>query len=1412
MATAPAQSFGHLLWHYRTHFAPRLANGQRADDAGGLTQEALAERAGVSVNTISALERGDHRGPRRSTVELLAGALDLADDERAAFFGAFEAMRRLDLRSDVGADATNDAGVGARPDACPYRGLHVFDEEHADLFFGRDRDVDRLLEQLDTSRFLAVLGPSGVGKSSLVRAGLVPALRRGALPGSAGWAVRVIVPGAHPLTTLAAHLRHLYPDPGEDMAATLDALRMDERTLHLATARALAGGPASARLVWVVDQGEEAFTLCRDEQERRSFFANLLFASGVSDGRCVVVFALRADFYGHCASDPDLARRMAAHQYLVSPLDRDGLRQVIEQPARRAGLRFKDGLADTILDDVERQPGALPLLEHALLELWMGRRGRTLTLEAYRASGGVQGAVAARAERVYTELSLSQRDVARRVLLRLTQPGEDEQAGDTRRRVWVDELVTAPPERADVDAVVAALVDARLLTTGTEGAGTVENQEWVEVAHEALIRGWDRLRGWIDEDRAGLRVHRRLTEAAREWQRLGHDDDALYRGAALVAALDWRQTHADAPNRLEHEFLAASSALRRREEDAEEESRRRALEDARRLAESERRRAEAAHALVQSERRRARVARRMTVALAILLVAAVLAAAVAVQQRGAALTAQRQAQREQRVAVSRELAANALGQLPVDPELSVLLATRAVRVADTAQADDSLRQALAQSQVRATLRMNAGSVTSAQFSPDGRLVLATSVRYGATLDNTTEIWDARTGRGVALLRGVGTSAAFSPDGRVVATGDANGGVRLWNARTGRRIAALTGHTDFISDVQFSPDGRELVTASSDGTARVWNLRTRRAVAILRAAKERIESAQFSPDGRLIATTSDDGTTRVWDAASGRAVAVMRAAAGLLNLAAFSSDSRYIATINNEQARVWKARTGHLITTLRASDPVGSLVDCLTFTHSGHTVITGGIDQTVRVWNALTGQNTLTLRGHTGDAGGGIVGGINSVAVSPDDQDILSSSTDGTARVWETPGTLLTTLRGHTGSVNDAQFSPDGRFVVTAGADGTARVWQTASLLVRTIYPHAGAVNDAVFSPNGRIIATANGRHTAELWDARTGRSRAILRGDTNIVEGVAFSRDGRVIATGSDDGTVRVWTVPGGRPKAVFRMPGGDLAAAALSLDGRYVVAISGSGAARAWNVRTGRQVAALRAGSGFGFTSGVDISPDDRFAVTGNANDTARIWEVSTGRVVATLRGHSGTINSVAFSPDGRLVATGSDDKTARLWDARTGRSIAVLRGHTGPVRQVVFSPDGRLLLTVSLDLTVRAWQVRTGRLVSVLAGHTGRIESAAFSPNSRLVVTASQDQTARVWNVRTGAQLALLGGNASAVRSAVFSPDGREVLTGSMDGTARVYSCDVCGSTAQLLALARTRVTRSLTARERQRYLHQS
>jgi tRNA A-37 threonylcarbamoyl transferase component Bud32 len=493
----------------------------------------------------------------------------LAKDRNERFASAQELLSAIDsLMLPLPGDTFGATVLSAIDDGrCPYRGLQTFEAEHAEFFYGREALIYQLVEQVvnlslnggkeGVGRFLVILGASGSGKSSLVRAGLIPTLQKeGTLLGADQWIIRVMKPGNRPLEELVAQLTPILYEPVELLKSSrqlLDNLTADGRTLQIALRLAWADAPPQQRLLLIVDQFEEVFTLCQDETERQRFHENLLYAAG-SDGRAIVLLTMRADFYHRCAAYRDLASRISAQQALVGPMNEAELRRAIQRPAQQVGLRFEPGLVDTILTDVAEQPGALPLLQHTLLELWERRQRGVLTLEAYRASGGVAGSIAQRAETVYTDFNHEEKVIVRRLMLRLTQPGEGTE--DTRRRVNKRELLPDNEQAEVVENVIQQLADARLVTTTRD---LVSGEEQVDVAHEALIRGWERLRGWLDEDRAGLLIHRRLTEAAEAWSKSDCDPSYLYRGIRLTEVREWAPEHQAELNVLEREFLSMSA-------------------------------------------------------------------------------------------------------------------------------------------------------------------------------------------------------------------------------------------------------------------------------------------------------------------------------------------------------------------------------------------------------------------------------------------------------------------------------------------------------------------------------------------------------------------------------------------------------------------------------------------------------------------------------------------------------------------------------------------------------------------------------------------------------------------------------------------------------------------------------------
>ncbi len=1217
---------------------------QLRQQAGGPSYRQLAKRACYSVTALSEAAGGE----RFPTLDVTLAYVKACDGDVPTWEARWREVA-AELAAPNGASA--QAELATEVGDAPYLGLDAFQPEDADRFFGRKDDIARVVGKLADSRFLAVLGPSGCGKSSLVRAGVVPALARGAVVGSDSWTPRIITPTSRPLSVLSAVLGRLVP--GESMQETISRLEADERCVDLAVSLALAERAPQERLLLVVDQFEEIFTLCADEDARAMFVANLCHAATVPGGRAVVLLAMRADFYHHCAAYPQLAGLMADRQFLVSPLGSRGLRQVIEEPAWRAGLELDAGLVETILADVADRPGTLPLLEYVLLEVWRRRRKTSLTLEAYVASGGVQRALARRADAIYQALTPVQRQVARRVLLRLVQPGEGTE--DTRRRAEYSELLTRE-EEGELEAVVGAMANARLLTTSRD---EVSGTPVVEVSHEALIRGWPRLRGWIDEDRDLLRAQRRLTDAAIEWNDNGRADGFLYGEGRLAA---WRDRPTADLNRREREFLTASE---------QHEDRRHA-----------------------AARRRARLA---TLSLtAVLTVIIVLAFFVAVNRTVAS------------TAFSRQVATSAQAQLSIDPDLSVLLAKEAFEISPTPEAKAALRQAILNLRPYITFEGHEGAVNDAVFSPDGQRLfsigqdgslrtwdLASQVQPvvmhagpmkglairpdGMQLattgqDGTLRLWDVAGGADPLVLRGHEGPAygvVFSPDGQRVATGGEDATVRVWGVAGGGEPVVLR-HDGPVYGVAFSPDGTRLASTVADGTVRIWDLVGGAEPVALRGHEGPAYGVAFSPDGQRVASAGFDGTLRLWDVATGAQSAVLRGAQGAAWELAFSPDGRQLASANNDgTVHIWDSsgQGGPLV--LRGQE--GPIWD-VAFSPDGRRLVSPGNDGTVRVWDVQV-IGAQVLSGHAG--------GTYRVAFSPDGRQVASAGGDGTVRIWSAVTGAASVaeplvLRGHEGYVSGVAFSPDGRRLVSGGEDGTVRVWtpgtSTDPLVLRG---HRGSVNSVAFSPHGRQIASAGGDGTVRVWTPGTSADPLVLRGHDGPVEKVVFHPDGQRVASAGQDGTVRVWNLATGADPLVLRGAGDAM-----------------------WSVA---------------------FSPDGQRVASANQDGVLRLWALESGAVPAQLIGHEGAAYDVAFSPDGRWLVSGGKDRTVRVWEATGGSAPVVFRGHADLVYGVAFGPDGRWLASTSYDSTVRVWSCPVCRPIAEMISLAEERVTRELTPEER-------------------------------------------------------------------------------------------
>jgi WD40 repeat protein/DNA-binding SARP family transcriptional activator/energy-coupling factor transporter ATP-binding protein EcfA2 len=1172
-----------------------------------------------------------------------------------------------------------DEELEDRPAAavCPYKGLARFESSDAAFFFGRERLVADLVTHLVGAGLVGVVGPSGSGKSSLVRAGLLPALREGVLPGSDRWRQLILRPGEHPMAELADAAGRDAAGDGNGSATTGDGgqarqapppgQRADERL------RALAG---AERLVLVVDQFEEVFTTCQDEGERSAFLAALTEAAW-ADSHVSVVVAIRADYYGHLAAAPDLADLLAANHVLVGPMRQDELRRAIELPAHRAGLRLEPGLSAAMVEEVADQPGGLPLLSCALLESWQRRHGRTMTLAAYHQAGGVRAAVARLAERAWQQLVPDQQAVARRILLRLAGPGEGEAV--VRRRVPLSEF-TADREQ-HVRVVVEALTDQRLLTT---------SQDSVEVAHEALLREWPRLRGWLEEDVQGRALHRHLIAAAREWDESGRDPGALYRGARLTGALDWTRDHDADLNTLEREYLDASRAA------AEQE-----VADARRRAEQEARRA----------RREARISRRLRAALAglaFLLVFALVAGGFAFDLRG-------RAERQALVADSRRLSAQAL--LESDLGRSLLLAEQAVRLDDSVDTRSVLLTSLLRSP-KAVRRFRAGDnqLSSLALSPDGRTLAAVD---GLGL---VYLWDALTGHRLAGPLGEpalsGFGPAFSPDGHLLATcgpigTPSTGGLGLWDVarRTVVRQLPLPSQDDEVTDAAFSPDGRVLAAGTLAGDLIFWNPASgARLGPILHPHhppnRQSGITLAFARRGATLVTSAQHDKTIVWNLARRRPVRTIPVGTAAL---ALSPDGSTVALGQGDSSIILAdTATGRRRRVVTGHGPGVPPEDMqLAFSPDGASVASLSDDRTVVVWNVATGQTKQTLRGHASP--------VTGVAFSPNGNTLYTGSLNDGVIAWDLTGTrgLVRQLTTAAGPVAGVAFSPrDPNLLALAQREGPVTLWNPTrrTRIGKPFAVTGGSENPIAFSADGKILAaTDHADGAVVLFDLGTpapaGRRLPSLHPLPSAhpphnppINDIAFTRNSRLLATGDENGLIVLWDLakqaPIDRPRRPQHAAG--ITAVAFSPDGRTLASGVRDGTVFLTHVPDGTALHILTVANSPDFPTAIAFSPDGNTLATAGSDGRVRLWDPHTGAARGPAwTAQGGMVLSMSFSPDGSVLATSGDDGTAALWDIASGKQIgAPLTGPPGPT-VAAFDPTGHTLATAFNDGTVLLWDV---------------------------------------------------------------------------------------------------------------------
>ena len=1131
-------------------------------------------------------------------------------------------------------EAGDEAPAPGEP---PYKGLQYFSEKDADKFYGREVLIAKLVGKLRQSRFLPVIiGASGSGKSSIVRAGVIPALKRGTpladgtLPpeGSATWVQRLIVPSAQPLESLAAALTQ---DAGSvsAMASLIDDLRKDERSLHLAARQALSRVNGS-RLLLMVDQFEEIFTLCKNEADRKAFIDNLLYAAApTTDGPTIVIIVFRADFYAHCGQYDNLREAVSTNQEYVGPMNRDELRRSIEEPAKAGGWEIEPGLTDSILNEVVGEPGALPLMQHALLETWNRRRGRAMTLRGYAEAGGIRGAIAKTAEAVYTALPEIEQPIARRIFLRLVELGEGTQ--DTRRRARLEELYPRPEEKPLIEGVLNKLTANRLI---------VANDKTAEVAHEALIREWPTLRKWLDESRDALRLQRELLDAVEDWERVGKDEGALYRGVQLAQAVEWAAAHADELSPLEKEFLATSQAVAEREAREKEERRQRELEAAHRAA-------EAAQKLAETQRQQA-------------------------EERA----------QQARVSLAGKLASTAMALPATQLDRALLLSVEASRLHHDSNTLGSLLATLEKTQkLERILHGHSDTVTALAFRPGDQPLLASGAANGEVF-----LWDL-SAEPPALKKldghdSIVLSLAFSADGTKLASTDwEQSTVIVWDTASGKKLAEAELE-DFAECLAFAPDGSRLLVGQNNGVIADLDPETLALRGSLEAHAVNITSLAFNEKGTEFASGDAEGVIKLWSAKTLKQKGNDMQTDGEVLALAYDPGGEFILIGTSERTiEVWALKEQAFYT--RSSlEPLGR-IRCAQFVRPNEVLYASSA-------NDFTRWNYAEL--HSGDENSGLLrlplrgleGAVDAAALNADGSR-LASSAGQAIYLWRGAGAMPLAVTMQTERIIRAvAISPDGQTLATGSESGELQFWNTETLqqMGETLTDKDNiSINDLAFSPDNQRLAGVWDDGRVSLMDSATGQMN-VIQGHAQAAHKIAFSLDGRWLATTGESDGVHVWAADS--LNEIYHLAEVTATDAAFSPDGKVLAIGTRAAAIELRDSATGELLGEPIRGH-TNVVWSVVFSPAGQRLASASRDFTIRLWDVATRTTVGTLVGSTDEVRSIAFSPDGRWLISTGDEGTVRVWDMLTFQLVGVPLHHHfdedgyGEGYRLAFAPNGQ-------------------------------------------------------------------------------------------------------------------------------------
>jgi WD40 repeat protein/uncharacterized caspase-like protein len=1073
---------------------------------------------------------------------------------------------------------------------CPYMGLRAFSEEDSQFFFGREALSLKILNELTRQPFLALVGASGSGKSSVLYAGVLAKLRQGKyVPESETWWVRSFRPGSRPLEAL---IRRLI-DSGTQKEQEYQQKQLERQ---FADGKEGFVGWLRSRpepmVVLAIDQFEEIFTLA-SSQERQQFLDLILEALEYASDRFKLIITLRTDFIAPCLEIPALAQLLQASSVLVPPyLRQDDYRQIIVKPAEKVGLKVESELVEVLLQELSHASGDLPLLEFVLEQVWENRQPGKLTLQVYQQQiGGLKGALEKKAQAIYESMNAQNQACARWIFLALTQLGEGTE--DTRRRVLKSELVVAKYPASLIEQTLQVLTAAKLVVVCLEAEAlpvgqsrdssgyfpkpeellqTQAQEITVEVAHEILIRHWSTLREWLQENRERIRVQRQIEQAALQWKQNNRQPDFLLRGVQLASAEEIYLKYRDELSTDVRQFIEAG--LQAREE------------------------------LQRQTKRQLRRAQRTAIIIALLAIASTIFGVLAYRQK-----------QDTRFKWINSLSSVSEAQLKGNQQLESILAS-----------------------VRAGQLLYNKPLFEFEFVPTADLQIRAISTLEQAIDRTQEInrLDGHTQQV--------NSVSYSPDGQLIASGSDDKTVRIWKP-DGTLLHQLKNHRDRITNITFSSDGKTLVSESADGTVNLWNPTDGKLLKASAGTGNRLTtnnpdtSVALSPDGQILAQVNANGTISLQSKTDGKPPVTIQSPSSEVNNIRFSPNGKTIATASPDGAiSLWNT-DGTLLTTLKGhTAPVLSL----NFSPDGQTLISGSADMSIRLWN-IEGidKNVIPATSASFSPDGKII------AVTGKDGSLQLGERDENNTIK-----LLAKLNKSNLPKSVVSFSPDGKILAT-DEDKTIQLWNVGErTLKQTLTGHQGRVTSITFSPDGNILASGDENNIIRLWDAADGSFKQALTGHKGRITSIIFSADGKLLASSSDDGMVMLWQIDNNSGKAIATLPQQDAAINALSFngDGQILATANADNTIKLWQVKDGSLIKTLA--RHLDKVTSLSISPDGKILVSGSADKTIRLWNVADGVLIKTLAGHPDVVNSVSFSPDGKALLSASEKGGVQLWD----------------------------------------------------------------------------------------------------------------------------------------------------------------